>query len=110
MLRNKSSVESFLSAIGQLYTLNIPIDFKALIPTSSSLAACLLTLGIMNTAIGMSLASVKNGVTGSILTTTFWASDFQKAPTLSLPGGICCTSIVSAENDERGELVRITGT
>lgn len=37
MIRNKNCIESFLSAIGQLYLLNVSIDFKTLIPTGSSL-------------------------------------------------------------------------
>lgn len=38
MIRNQSCVESLLSAVGKLYTLQVPIDLKALIPTGSCLS------------------------------------------------------------------------
>lgn len=38
MIRNQDCVESFLSAVGKLYTLQVPIDLKALVPTGSCLS------------------------------------------------------------------------
>ena len=38
MIRNRNSIESFLSAAGHLYTLQVPIDLKALIPGGSCLS------------------------------------------------------------------------
>ena len=35
LIRDKHAIESFLNAVGQLYTLNVPIDFKSLAPGSS---------------------------------------------------------------------------
>lgn len=38
LVRNQSCVESLLSAVGKLYTIQVPIDLKALIPTGSCLS------------------------------------------------------------------------
>lgn len=38
LVRGQSCVESLLSAVGKLYTLRVPIDLKALIPTGSCLS------------------------------------------------------------------------
>lgn len=38
LVRNQSCVESLLSAVGKLYTTQVPIDLKALIPTGSCLS------------------------------------------------------------------------
>ena len=38
LIRNQNCVESLLSAVGKLYTLQVPIDLKALIPTGSCLS------------------------------------------------------------------------
>lgn len=38
LTRNQNCVESLLSAVGKLYTLQVPIDLKALIPTGSCLS------------------------------------------------------------------------
>ncbi len=37
IIRNQNSVENFLSAVGKLFTFDIPIDLKALFPTGSCL-------------------------------------------------------------------------
>lgn len=37
MLRNQDCVESFLSAIGKLYSVNVAVDFKKLIPSGTTL-------------------------------------------------------------------------
>ena len=38
LVRNENCVESLLSAVGKLYTLQVPIDLKALVPTGSCLS------------------------------------------------------------------------
>ncbi|APA16269.1 hypothetical protein sscle_16g110390 [Sclerotinia sclerotiorum 1980 UF-70] len=38
LVRNQNSVESFLTAVGKLFTFQIPIDFKALFPNCSCLS------------------------------------------------------------------------
>jgi malonyl CoA-acyl carrier protein transacylase len=37
MVRGENSVESFMAAVGKLYTLNVPLDFKALYPEGVTL-------------------------------------------------------------------------
>lgn len=38
LIRNQNGVESLLSSVGKLYTLQVPVNLKALIPTGSCLS------------------------------------------------------------------------